>query len=226
MTAAGRGAPLNSLNPAVKLIVFVSVIQTVSVISDTSQFIFFTLIYAGAVSLSDIGPGQIFRKAKPFFLILITTFLINLFFGSGAELSLVLTLRFFLIILFSILLTTTTDPAALISVLMWPFRGTHGQNLRLVLMVAMEFVPVFAAQAKETAADIKKMPEYSGGAYRALFRPELYLRPLIEGIARQSKQTAAHVTEGRYSAVPIPRPAAAEILLAASAAVCAVLYAL
>jgi len=226
----GRGEVFRSLlyelNPVVKLIVFISVIQMTAISVSPASYVFFTILFIGILITSGIQPKIIITKTKPFALILAFTFMLNFAFGSGLFLSFSLTYRFLMIIMFSLLLTITTEPKILASVILAPFKGTHAKNLKIVFMVAMEFIPVLIDEFKITIKNIKAMPEYTNKPYRAVFKPELYLKPMIEGIAEKSVHVAQDVEKGKYEAHPITRPKGWEIGLALCAVVLAVKYAL
>lgn len=216
---------ISDMHPAVKLVVFLAVIHSAASSATISAHTFFTILFLAATYVSGVSFSLLGTKLKPFLLILVTTFLINLAFGSGLELSAGLTYRFLLIILFSVLLTVTTEPRVLATVILSPFRGKHAENLRTVFMVALEFIPFFVGEVKATAAKIKDMPEYKGKAYKAIFRPELYLKPLMEGLAAKSEHAAEDLRNGGYSAAALGKPSAAETVLAVAAVSLAVAYA-
>lgn len=217
------GSLLYGLHPAVKLFVFICIIQMASVSYNVFSFLFFSALFTGLTIYSGLDAKTLAAKLKPFTLLLAVTFAINFIF-SGIALSAVLTSRFLLIILFSLLLTLTSDTRQLITVLLSPFRGKHGDNLRVVFMVAMEFIPVFIQEAKKTAAIIKdKYPEKT---YKAAFRPELYIKPMAEKMADMSEDVAEDVRQGNYEASAIVRPELWEYGLALSVFALTVKYAL
>jgi len=217
------GSFLNDLHPAVKLFTFICVIQMASISTDVFSFVFFSALYAGLITYSKISVTSVLNKIKPFLMILTVTFAINIIFGSGLQLSAILTLRFLLIILFSLLLTATTDPAVLVTIILYPFRGRHGKNMRVVFMVAMEFIPVFVSEAKLIGASIKE--KYKGKSYKAVFRPELYIAPMAEKLASMSAKVAEDVDRGAYGAAALPQIRPWEYSLAATVFVLAVKYA-
>lgn len=216
---------IRTIHPAAKLVIFLCVIQTAAVSGGLFSYTFFTILFVLFAALAKVETVELIRKLKPFTLIILSTFIINLIFGSGLELSLKLSLRLMLIILFSSLLTITTKPKDLISVIMYPF-GRYAHNLQTVLMVAMEAIPLFVEKVKQTAADIKAMPEYSGAAYKALFKPDLYIQPIIAGMAEMAEATADDVAEGRYHPAPLSKMTTAEIGMSLCAVAAAVFYAL
>ncbi len=170
---------------------------------------------------------HIFNKLRPFFFILVFTFLINLLFGSGLHLSLSLTYKFLLIIAFFTFTHYNHRPKVLASVILAPFKGGHAANLRIVFMVAIEFIPVLIDEVKSTAKDLGALPEYQTRKYMILFfKPELYLVPLIEGIVSKSELVAKRVEDGEYASPPINKPNTREILLALAGLILAVKYAL
>lgn len=224
--SGGVSSFLSEINPAVKLIVFLAVIHSAASSASLPSYIFFTLLFMAYTYLSETDIFVLAGRLKPFLVILLTTFLINIFFGSGLMLSAELTYRFLLIILFSILLTMSMEPGVMATLLLSPFRGKHAENLRTVFMVALEFIPVFIQEVKAIAADIKQMPEYSRKAYRAFFKPALYLKPLMDGLAEKSALVAADVESGRYAPTPLTKPSRREYIYALSALSAAVVYAL
>lgn len=220
-TAVGR-----NMHPAFTLILFLSVIQAAAVSTEFESLALFSTILLFALLFFKTDISILIGKSKPFAVILIFTFLINLAFGSGLQLSSVLTFRFLLIILFSIVLTMSAEPKMLIASLLYPFRGKFGRDLKIVLMVAMEFIPYFIDKSKETVRDIKAMPEYRGKAYKAIFKPELYIRPITEGMYEMASDVADGVSEGKYDIPKLPRLKAYEIFLSVVSVTAAVAYAL
>jgi len=214
------------MHPALKLILFLSVIQAAAVSIGFRSLAVFTILFLFSVFLLKIDINKIIDKTKPFLLLIIFTFALNLSFGSGLELSTQLSYRFLLIILFSILLTTSTKPELLIAVLLFPFWGKFGRNLKIVLMVAMEFIPYFIDKAKSTVKDIRSMPEYKGKAFKALFKPALYIRPISDGMLDMASDVAIGVEEGKYDIPPLPRIKIKEIALSILSVTLVVLYAL
>jgi energy-coupling factor transport system permease protein len=222
----GTEAAAHVMHPAFRLILFLSVIQSAAVTQSFRSLAVFCIILLFATFYFKTDINTLINRSKPFILILVFTFLINLAFGSGLTISSVLTLRFLLIILFSILLTASTDPQVLIAVLLYPFRGRFGKNLKIVLMVAMELIPYFIEKAKNTVKNIKEMPEFHGQAYKAILKPELYIRPITEGMYEMASDVADGVAEGKYDTPALPRIKPFEILLSLTAVACAVIYAL
>ncbi|PLX70818.1 MAG: hypothetical protein C0602_04750 [Denitrovibrio sp.] len=214
---------LYSLHPAVKLFVFICVIQMTSVANSPLSFIFFSLLFAGLTAYSGISLKLITSKIKPFLLILVAAFAINLAF-SGLELAAVFTFRFFLIILFSLLLTITSDPKSLVAVMLYPFKGLHGSNLRVVFLVAMEFIPVFISEAKNIGLSIKE--QYKGKTYKAIFKPELYIKPMAAKLAEMSAGVAEDVEKGNYTTPSLSKPQVWETAFALCMFALAVKYAL
>jgi len=216
---------LHEMNPAAKLVIFLALIQTAALSAGFAEFAVLTVLFIVLTYISGLSLTDVADRVKPFLILIFFTFLINMIFGSGLSLSAGLSFRFMLIILFSVLLTLTTEPKILASVILLPFRGRHGKNLKTVIMVALEFIPVFISEVKKTSAEIKSMPGYKKGTYRALFRPQLYLPGLISSLTERSAQVAEDVGEGLYDAPAVSKPSAGEIMLAAAAVILAVKYA-
>ena len=221
-----RGTFIHRLNPAVKLVVFLCLIQMAGVTLTLRSYTILTAVALAVQIAARVNIFGLLSKMRPFIVILLATFAMNFFFAAGLNSSLVLTYRFFLIIYFSILLSETTDAKALVSVLAMPVRGTAGKNLKVVMLVAMEFIPIFIEDAKRTVKLIRVSPEYEKHTYKVLFRPNEYIRPLIHSLLAHTDTAAQKVEQGGYAAVPISMPKAFEILIAMSAVTVAVLYAL
>lgn len=220
MTKAGTKRE-SLFHPAVRLIMFLAVIQSVSISDEIYSYAIFTLLLFAITYIFKVEPASVLRKLKPFIIILISTFLINIFFGSGLEHSIGLTYRFTLIVAFSILLTITTEPKVLVALLMAPF-GKKGNNLKIVLMVAMEFIPIFIEEAKAIIRNIKS--EFDN-PYKAIFKPETYLKPMVEGVFNRSSDVAAGVNRGDYDCPALPRLKVYEIALSSSILTAVVFYA-
>jgi energy-coupling factor transport system permease protein len=223
-TAAG--SVLYELNPAVKLIIFLSIIQMVGMSGSVLSYSLVTIPAIAIQIFARISPIDTFYKIKPFVVVLLVTFAVNFFFAAGLKSSAVLTYRFFLIIYYSILLSAITDTRALAALLAFPVRGAAGKNLRVVMMVALEFIPIFIDDAKRTVKKITLSPEYSGKAYKVLLRPNEYIRPLMHSLLAHADTVARKVEAGEYAAVPLSFPNMYEMLLGACAVAAAVLYAL
>ncbi|TCK61815.1 energy-coupling factor transporter transmembrane component T [Seleniivibrio woodruffii] len=222
-TAAG--SVLYELNPAVKLIIFLSIIQMVGMSGSVLSYSLITIPAILVQFFARIHPIDVFYKIKPFITVLIVTFAVNFFFAAGLKSSAVLTYRFFLIIYYSILLTAVTDTRALVALLSLPVRGKAGKNLRVVMMVALEFIPIFIDDAKRTVKKITLSPEYSGKAYKVFLRPNEYIKPLMHSLLNHADTVAKKVEAGEYAAVPLRMPGMYEMLLGACAVAFAVLYA-
>lgn len=222
---AANGSVLRELNPAVKLAVFLSVIQITGLAESLIAFTVLTCLAIAIQIAAGISVFDVFYKVRPFFIILLTTFAMNFFFASGLNGSIILTYRFFLIIFFSILLTELTEARSMVSVLSFPVRGTAGKNLRIVMMVALEFIPIFIDDAKRTVKKLTLSPKYEKRPYMALFHPEEYIKPLMHSLLTHSDSVAAKVDAGEYAAVSIKMPNIYEITIAGCAVAIAVIYA-
>lgn len=217
---------IHRLNPAVKLIVFLSVIQMAGVTETLTAFSVLTACAAAVQIYAQVSPVDVFYRLKPFVIILLVTFIMNFFFATGLNNSAVLTYRFFLIIYLSILLSETTDTRALASILALPVRGRAGKNLKVVMLVAMEFIPIFIEDAKRTVKSLTLSPQYEGRSYKLLFRPNEYIKPLIHSLLNHTDSVARRVEQGEFSSAPVAMPNTYEMLAAFGAVTAAVLYAL
>lgn len=216
---------IHRLNPAVKLIVFLCVIQMAGMTDSLTAFTCMTAAAAAVQIFAQVSPVDVFYRVKPFVVILIITFAMNFFFATGLNNSAVLTYRFFLIIYFSILLSETTDSKALVSILALPVRGQAGKNLKVVMLVAMEFIPIFIEDAKRTVKSLTLSPQYEGHSYKLLFRPNEYIKPLMHSLLNHTDSVARRVEQGDFVSAPVDMPGKYEMLIAFAAVTSAVLYA-
>jgi energy-coupling factor transport system permease protein len=219
-------SPLHRLNPAVKLIIFIAFMQMAGKTDSAIDFVWFAILTIVAAYFAKLDLFTIISKIKPFLLILVFTLLINMFFGSGTNHAVILSLRFLFIILFSIILTLTTAPKTLVSVILFPMKGKIGHNLKVVMLVALEFIPHFVDQVKGTAKEIRAIPEYSVKPYKALTKPELYIKPIMSNLISHSEAVSENVGNEKYKTEPIEFPKPYEIILTATVLIIMVKYAL
>jgi energy-coupling factor transport system permease protein len=216
---------LYELNPAVKLVVFLSVIQMVSTSDRLLPVGLFFLFTGGLIYGYGLDIAQILSRLKPFVPIFIFTFIINIIFAGGVELSASLTFKFLLIVLLSIILTLTTQVEALAAVILFPFKGKHGQNLKIVFTVALRFIPILIQESKNIINQLKQSAQYHQNKFKLLFQPERFISPLISDVVKRSEEVAEDVETGKYNIAPVTKPKNWEILLAAAFVIMAVKYA-
>jgi len=215
MTAGELTSVIHRMNPAVKLILFVLMMQMAAGIRSTTGILISGLSGILLLYLAKIPYNDLFKKFKPFAIILVFTLIINLFFGENLNDSALIAYRFLMIILLSVVLTMTTLPEKLIGVILIPFRGKFGQNLKVVTLVALRFIPVFIDEVKDVASSIRNMPEYESKPYTALIKPELYLTPLIANMIEHSEAVAESIDDYKTEKVDLPKAYEVMILIMA-----------
>jgi energy-coupling factor transporter transmembrane protein EcfT len=217
-------SPLFAMNPAVKLAVFVVLIQTVSLSAGLLPNIAFGVLTILLIVAAKADAAFLVKRLKPFIVLIIITFVFNLM-SSPLEHSASLSYRFFLIILLSVLLTATSDTKELVSAMLLPFRGKTADNIRVVCMVALEFIPTFIDESKNVSANIRQNPLYAKQPYKILMKPELFIAPLMNVLAEKSYETAKAVEAGAYTSAKIQTPSASEYILLFATAAAAAVYA-
>ena len=152
---------IHRLDPRVKILATLLYIVALFVVDD---FIGFAVVFAGlaaVIAASRVPLGFILRGLKPIFLIILLTFVINLFMIRGEVLvsfwiftitreglrtAVFMAVRLILLIIGSSLLTLTTRPISLtdgIEALLSPFRrlGLPAHELAMMMTIALRFIP-------------------------------------------------------------------------------------
>ena len=155
-------SPVHALDPRVKILLLVAYITAVFLVPDLTGFILITLYLAVACKLSKLPFRLLIKGLKPLRMILIFTFILNLFFTGGETALLNLgfatltregllnairySLRLIFLVLGSSLLTLTTAPIALtdgLERLLSPLRVIHfpAHEMAMMMSIALRFIP-------------------------------------------------------------------------------------
>ena len=165
VNAAG---PLDSLDPRVKMVMFLVLMFTAFAISNAWQLGLAASLTAGIIAVGRLNPLRLLAAVRLILGMLVVMGLLNLFFARGGDVlaawgpltittggvqtAALYTLRFALVIVLGAVMMETTTPTALtdaIGSLLSPLRrfGVHTQEIALVLSLALRFLPTLAREA-------------------------------------------------------------------------------
>jgi len=204
---------LHKLDPRMKLILTFSLIIIVFV---SQGFVSLALI-AGFVALtmkaSGISPKHILRGLKPIMVIVIITFVLNVFFQSGGNeifrlaflritdhglrMAFFLAARLILLVICSQLLTLTTSPIALtdgLESLMRPLKKIHfpAHEIAMMMSIALRFIPTLMDEAnKIMKAQMARGADFENGNLIRKAKAMIpLLVPLFVGSFRRAEELA------------------------------------
>lgn len=152
---------IHRLDPRLKIIATLVYIAALFVVDDFLGFIIAAVVLGVVIAVSKVPLKFILRGLKPIFLIILFTFVLNLFMVQGKVLAHVwifsiteeglrmavfMAARLILLIIGSSLLTLTTKPISLtdgIEALLSPFRriGVPAHELAMMMTIALRFIP-------------------------------------------------------------------------------------
>ncbi len=159
---------VHRMDPRVKIILLIAVIVAVFLAGNLLAFVPVIAFLIVVTKLSKVPVKMMLKGLKPLRLILILTFVLNLFFLQGETVlldlgfaqikqeSLVLavhySLRLILLVLFSSLLTLTTPPITLtdgLERLLSPLRVIHfpAHEMAMMMSIALRFIPTLMEEA-------------------------------------------------------------------------------
>lgn len=173
----GRYLPGNSfvhrMDPRAKLLLSFYFVLVVFIANDWCCYLFLALVTLFCIKLSRIKIKVFINGLKPLFVLILITILMQLFFTSGGHIywqwgiftltsngiisSVLITVRFILIIFMSTLLTLTTTPIAIadaMTALLRPLARFHlpVDEIGLMLSIALRMVPTLADEATQVMA--------------------------------------------------------------------------
>ena len=161
-------SPVHALDPRVKILLLIAYITAVFLVPDLTGFILITLYLAVACKLSKLPFRLLIKGLKPLRMILIFTFILNLFFTGGETALLNLgfatltregllnairySLRLIFLVLGSSLLTLTTAPVTLtdgLERLLSPLKVIHfpAHEMAMMMTIALRFIPTLLEEA-------------------------------------------------------------------------------
>lgn len=161
-------SPVHKMDPRVKIVLLIALIVAVFLAQNLLAFVPVIGFLAFAVYLSRVPFRMMLKGLKPLRLILILTFVLNVFFLQGETTLLDLgfavikkealitalhyTLRLILLVMFSSLLTLTTPPITLtdgLERLLSPLRVIHfpAHEMAMMMSIALRFIPTLLEEA-------------------------------------------------------------------------------
>lgn len=186
---------LHNMNTLLKFLIFISTIVLVSSANSLALLLLFTILVFILSKFSKINIKILLYYVKPFLFLLIFTFIIQLIFSqngsfnpnfSNLGLSLIYTLRFFLIILLSALLTITTSPFDLVKIiyhLMIPLKvfKINSEEIAITSILAIRFIPLVFEEAEKIRI-AQKIRGEERSFFKNLFSIDEFIIPLINRI--------------------------------------------
>ncbi|QDJ59375.1 energy-coupling factor transporter transmembrane protein EcfT [Weissella hellenica] len=160
---------IHRLDARTKLVLSIAFIFVIFFANNVIGYAFTTVFTLLAIMLTGLGVGVFIRGVKPLILLMLITTLFQLFFVQTGDVlihwwfikittdgvinSIVVFVRFMLIIMFSTILTLTTQPLAVadgMESLLKPFKkiGLPVSELALMLSIALRFVPTLMDEAQ------------------------------------------------------------------------------
>ncbi len=224
---------IHRMDPRFKIIATLLYIVALFIMVNFTSYIFTVTFLVVVVALSKVPLKFILRGMKPIFIILILTFLLNLFLTRGGDnlfsigfLSITtqglrsavfLASRLILLITSSSILTYTTKPIMLtdgIESLLKPFKiiGVPAHELAMMMSIALRFIPILAEEAdKIQKAQMARGANFEEGGVIARAKAMVpILVPLFISAFRRATDLAMamearcyHGGEGRTKMFPL-----------------------
>ena len=193
----GQYYPVDSrvhrLDPRIKLVLTIVFIVTVFLAKTFAGYAILLAFIYGTARLANVPFRMLLRGLKPLRLILILTFLLNLFFTTGETVwvefwiiritkegflqALFYSLRLAFLVLGTSLLTLTTSPVALsdaIEILLSPLKKIHfpAHELAMMMTIALRFIPTLLEETdKIMKAQMARGADFeSGNLFVSAFR--------------------------------------------------------
>ena len=160
---------IHRLDPRLKIIATLVYIAALFVVDDFLGFIIAAVVLGVVIAVSKVPLKFILRGLKPIFLIILFTFVLNLFMvqgkvlvhvwifsitEEGLRMAVFMAARLILLIIGSSLLTLTTKPISLtdgIEALLSPFRriGVPAHELAMMMTIALRFIPTLLEETEQ-----------------------------------------------------------------------------
>ncbi len=175
---------IHNLDPRIKIIITFLFIISLFFINTFIPYIFVLIFILGAILLSNVPIRYIIKGLKPLLLIIIITFLINVFMTKGEVLyeigplditkegliqATFMALRLIFLIIGTSLLTLTTSPISLtdgIEKLLKPFQkiGLPAHEIAMMMTIALRFIPTLLEETdKIMKAQMARGADFESG---------------------------------------------------------------
>ena len=178
-------SPVHRLDPRTKLLLTIGLIVAIFLAKSFLSYAILLLFILGVCRLARVPVRMLLRGLKPLRLILIITFLLNLFFTPGDTVllqfwiiritkealyqALFFSLRLVFLVTGASLLTLTTSPVALsdaIELLLTPLKKLHfpAHELAMMMTIALRFIPTLLEETdKIMKAQIARGADFESG---------------------------------------------------------------
>lgn len=188
---------IHRLDPRVKIIATMAFIVALFVVKSFPGFGLSFLALAAVIAISKVPVKYILRGLKPIFLIIVLTFMLNMFMIDGEVLvklgflhitkeglftALFMAVRLILLIIGSSLLTLATKPMSLtdgIESLLKPLRriGVPAHELAMMMTIALRFIPTLLEETDK----IMKAQQARGADFETgnIFKRAKHLIPIL-----------------------------------------------
>ncbi|MFT8872697.1 MAG: energy-coupling factor transporter transmembrane protein EcfT [Sporolactobacillus sp.] len=227
----GQYVPMDSyvhrLDPRAKLLGLFAYIIIVFLANNWVTYGMLTLLCAAGVATSKLPLAFIYRGLKPVFLVIVLTFFLNLFFTQGGQplvsigwlhitreglyQSIFISMRIFVIIVSTTLLTLTTSPIAItdgLEALLAPLKKVKipVHQFALMLSISLRFIPTLLEETEKIIkAQAARGSDFTSGPLRSRIKAVVpLLVPLFvsafkraEDLAMAMEARGYHGDEGR-----------------------------
>ena len=204
---------VHRMDPRVKILLLIAVIVAIFLAGNLLAFVPIIAFLVIVTKLSKVPVKMMVKGLKPLRLILILTFVLNLFFLQGETVLLDLgfaqikkealilavhySLRLVLLVLFSSILTLTTPPITLtdgLERLLSPLRVIHfpAHEMAMMMSIALRFIPTLMEEAdKIMKAQTARGADFESGNLIARAKAMVpLLVPLFVGAFRRAEELA------------------------------------
>ncbi|SNS39895.1 energy-coupling factor transport system permease protein [Anaerovirgula multivorans] len=178
------GSVIHKLDPRTKILITFALIVGLFIINRFVGYIFVIAFIAAAITISKIPFKYMIKGLKPLYVLIMITFLINVFMTSGEILlsigpvnvtregvyqAVFMAMRLILLVIGTSLLTLTTSPIMLtdgIEHLLNPFKkiGLPAHELAMMMTIALRFIPTLLEETdKIMKAQIARGADFESG---------------------------------------------------------------
>ncbi|WDV45392.1 energy-coupling factor transporter transmembrane component T [Clostridiaceae bacterium M8S5] len=177
---------IHKLDPRVKIAITFIFLIAIFLINKFIPYIFVVAFLGSAIALSKVPPKFIFKGLKPLFVIIIITFLLNVFMTKGEVIFKIwflsvtkegliqatfMALRLIFLVVGTSLLTLTTSPISLtdgIEKLLNPLKkiGVPAHELAMMMTIALRFIPTLLEETdKIMKAQMARGADFESGNF-------------------------------------------------------------
>ncbi len=178
------GSLIHKLDPRTKILVTFALIIGLFIIDTFVPYIYIVVFILGAVYISKVPLGYILKGLKPLRILIIFTFLINVFMSKGEIIwslgplnatregiyrALFMAVRLILLVIGTSILTLTTSPISLtdgIEKLLNPLKkiGVPAHELAMMMTIALRFIPTLLEETdKIMKAQMARGADFESG---------------------------------------------------------------